>query len=207
MMPDLTIRPLTFADIPRLSEIDGEFESDRFLDVEKTTHGLEVTWRLVERPLVPPFRSTDYSFDENECDEISARLRKGNGLWLVAEDAQMGRLAALLDMEREGWHHAARLWNIAIDRTYRRQGLGRELIRRALAWARSENLRAVWLETQTNNLPACRFYQAMDFMLCGIDDHFYSNDDIGVKEVAIFWWYELDSPRPPLDGGGAGGGG
>ena len=37
MMPDLTIRPLTFADVPRLSEIDAEFESDRFLDVEKTT--------------------------------------------------------------------------------------------------------------------------------------------------------------------------
>ena len=35
MMPDLTIRPLTFADVPRLSEIDAEFESDRFLDVEK----------------------------------------------------------------------------------------------------------------------------------------------------------------------------
>jgi len=201
MMSDLTIRPLTFADVQRLSEIDGEFESDRFLDVEKTTQGLEVTWRLAERPLVPPFRSTDYSFTETECDEIAARLRKGDGLWLVAEDAQTGRLAALLDMEREGWHHAARLWNLAIDRTYRRQGQGRELMRRALAWARSENLRSVWLETQTNNLPACRFYQAMGFKLCGTDDHFYSNDDIGVKEVAIFWWYELDSPLPSLDGG------
>ena len=91
----------------------------------------------------------------------------------------------------KSWRHAARLWNIAIDRAYRRQGLGRELIRRGLAWARTENLRAVWLETQTNNLPACRFYQAMGFKLCGMDDHFYSNDDIGVKEVAIFWWYEL----------------
>ena len=57
-------------------------------------------------------------------------------------------------------------------------------------------LRGIVLETQTNNLPACRFYQAMGFKLCGIDDHFYSNDDIGVKEVAIFWWYELDSPSP-----------
>jgi len=191
MMPDLTIRPLAFADIPRLSGIDAEFESGRFLDVEKTTRGFEVTWRLVERPLVPPFRSTDYSFDERECDEIAARLRKGDGLWLVAQDAQTGQLAALLDVEREGWHHAARLWNIAIDRAYRRQGLGRELVRRALAWARSENLRGVWLETQTNNLPACHFYQAMGFKLCGIDDHYYSNDDIGVKEVAIFWWYEI----------------
>jgi streptothricin acetyltransferase len=207
---DIIIRPLTLADIPRLSEIDGEFESDCFLDVEKTAPGFEVMWRLVERPLIPPFRSTDYSFDENECNEIGARLRNGDGLWLVAQDAQTGRLAALLDVEREGWHHAARLWNIAIDRRYRRQGLGRELVRRALAWARSENLRAVWLETQTNNLPACRFYQAMGFMLCGIDDHFYSNSDIGLNEVAIFWWYELDFPSPveyPRRGKGPGDGG
>jgi GNAT superfamily N-acetyltransferase len=189
-MSDFIIRPLTLADVPRLSEIDAEFESDRFLDVEKTTRGLEVTWRLVERPLVPPFRSTDYSFTETECDEIGARLLKGDGLWLVAQD-ESGRPIVLLDMERERWHNAARLWNIAIDRAYRRQGLGRDLMRRALAWARSENLRGVWLETQTNNLPACRFYQAMSFKLCGIDDHFYSNDDMGVKEVAIFWWYEL----------------
>ena len=190
MMPDLTIRPLTFADVPRLSEIDAEFESDRFLDVTKITDGLSVAWHLIEHPLVPPFRSTDYSFTETDCDEIGARLLKGNGLWLVAQD-ESGRPVVLLDMEREGWHHAARVWNIAIGRAYRRQGLGRELMRRALAWARGENLRAVWLEAQTNNLPACRFYQAVGFKLCGIDDHFYSNDDIGVNEVAIFWWHEL----------------
>ena len=79
MMPDLTIRPLTFADVPRLSEIDAEFESDRFLDVDKTMDGLEVTWRLVERPLDPPFRSTDYGLDGNECDEIGAGCGKAMG--------------------------------------------------------------------------------------------------------------------------------
>jgi streptothricin acetyltransferase len=190
-MLDLTIRPLTSADVPRLVEIDAEFESDRFLDVEKTANGLEVTWRLVERPLVPPFRSTDYGLSENDLKEIRAWLHAGNGLHLVAEDAQAHRLVALLDVEGERWHNAARLWNIHIDRAYRRHGLGRELVNRTLAWAREQGLRGLVLETQTNNLPACRFYQSLGFKLCGLDDHFYSNDDIRVNEVALFWWYEI----------------
>jgi streptothricin acetyltransferase len=121
---------------------------------------------------------------------MGARLGRGDGLWLAAQD-QTGRLVAVLDMEREAWHNAARLWNIAIDRAYRRQGLGRELMQRAIAWAREQGLRAIWLETQTNNLPACRFYHALGFRLGGLDDHLYSNDDLDEREVALFWWYEL----------------
>jgi streptothricin acetyltransferase len=192
-MPDVAIRRLISADVPRLSEIDAEFESDRFLDVEKTVNGLQVSWRLIERPLVPPFRSTDYGMSPQDCKDLTARLHEGDGLYLVAEDA--GKLVALFDMQRERWRNTAKLWNIGIDRAYRRTGLGRELMNRAIAWARDEGLRGIVLETQTNNMPACRFYQAMGFKLCGIDDHFYSNDDIGVKEVAIFWWYELDTLR------------
>ena len=189
----LIIRPLAVADVLRLSDIDAEFESDHLLDVEKTTNGIDVSWRLVERPLDPPFRSTDYGMSPQDCKDLTARLHEGDGLYLVAEDA--GKLVALFDMERERWRNTAKLWNIGIDRAYRRTGLGRELMNRAIAWARDEGLRGIVLETQTNNMPACRFYQAMGLKLCGLDDHFYSNDDIGVKEVALFWWYELDSLR------------
>lgn len=195
-MTHVTIRPLTLADVPLLSEIDAEFESDRFLAVEKTVNGLGVTWQLVERPLSPPFRSTGYGMSPWDCQELGARLSKGDGLYLVAEDAPAAKLVALLDLERQQWHNAAKVWNILIDQAYRRRGLGRELMGRAIAWARSQGLRGIVLETQTNNLAACRFYQVMGFKLCGIDDHFYSNDDIGAQDVAIFWWRELDVPLP-----------
>jgi ribosomal protein S18 acetylase RimI-like enzyme len=188
---DVVIRPLVSADIPRLAEIDAEFESDRFLDIEKTANGLEVVWRLVERPLDPPFRSRDYGLSRQQREEVGARLREGDGLYLVAQDRHTSKLVALLDVEREHWRDTATIWNILVDRAYRCQGLGRELMSRAIAWACERGLRAIMLETQTNNLAACRFYQAIGFKLCGLDDHFYSNDDIGVKEVAIFWWYEL----------------
>jgi ribosomal protein S18 acetylase RimI-like enzyme len=190
-MTDFSIRPLTSTDVPRLAEIDAEFESDRFLDVEKTTDGLNVSWRLIERSLDPPFRSSDYSLSRQQREEVAVRLCADDGLYLVAEDKQTSQLVALLDVEHERWRDTATIWNILVDRAYRRRGLGRELIQRAIDWAREQGLRAIMLETQTNNLAAYRFYQAMGFELCGLDDHFYSNDDIGAQEVAIFFWREL----------------
>lgn len=187
--PDYTFRALTDADLPRLVEIDAEFESNRYLAVEKITAGLNVTWRLSDRPLEPPFVSSDYSLSRQERQEVAMRLQAADGLYLVVEHQQ--RLVALLDMERERWRDTAMIWNILVDRHHRRRGLGTELMNRAVAWGRQHKLRALVLETQTNNYAACCFYLKYGFKLCGIDDHFYSNDDIGVKEVALFWWYEL----------------
>jgi streptothricin acetyltransferase len=188
-MSEITIRPLTSADIARLPEMDLNFEADAHLAVEKTVEGLNVTWRLVETPLDPPFVSVDYNMDEQDQAEIAKRLKENDGLYLAAE--RNGRLVALLDLEREAWRDTGVIWNIVLDRAYRRQGLGTRLMERAIRWARRRGLRALMAETQTNNLPACRFYQKTGFQLCGVDDHFYSNDDIGLKEVALFWYYEL----------------
>lgn len=188
-MSEIVIRPLTPADIERLPEMELNFQAEAYLAVEKVVEGLNVTWRLVERPLDPPFISVDYNIDEQDQAEIAQRLKENDGLYLVAE--HQGRLVALLDLEREAWRDTGMIWNIVVDRAYRRQGLGARLIQRAIAWGRRRGLRALALETQTNNLPACRFYQKMGFQLCGLDDHFYSNRDIELKEVALFWYYEL----------------
>ena len=183
-----TIRPLTSADVSRLGQIDANFESDRFLDLEKSIDGLNVTWRLIERPLDPPFVSTDYSIQPGELAEIAGRIHAG-GIHLIVEDN--ARPVALVDVETQDWRSAANVWHILIDRAYRRQGFGTQLMQRVIDWARSARLRGIVCETQTNNLPACRFYQRLGFQMCGIDDHFYTNEDVAVKEVAVFWWYEV----------------
>ena len=183
------IRPLTPADVPRLSQIDANFESHRFLDLQKSIDGLSVTWQLVERPLDPPFASTDYAFQPDERAALLARLHEDDGLYLVAESD--GWPVAFLDVEAERWRKAAAVWHLLIDRPHRRQGLGRQLMRRAMDWARGAGLRGVVCETQTNNWAACNFYRSLGFQLCGVDDHFYSNEDVVLKEAALFWWYEL----------------
>jgi ribosomal protein S18 acetylase RimI-like enzyme len=202
---NMRIRPMTRADLARLPEIDANFESPIYLDVHKEMDGLNVTWRLIERPFATPFVCTDYVFDQKERREIGRRLRTEDGLWLVAETnappqspplaggrpAEQGGLVGMVDVEREEWREAACVWNVAVDRAYRGQGLGRRLLEYVIAWGRRQGLRAIILETQTNNWPACRFYQRCGFELTGIDDHYYTNQDVANKEVALFWTYEL----------------
>jgi ribosomal protein S18 acetylase RimI-like enzyme len=184
---------MTTSDVARLPEIDANFESAVYLDVVRDVDGLNATWRLIERPLDTPFVSDDYDFDEKECREVTRRLKTGDGLWMVAETEQASgrRLVGMVDVKREAWREAGFVWNIAVDRAYRSQGLGWKLMQRVIKWGRREKLRAIILETQTNNWSACHFYQRFGFQLTGIDDHYYTNNDIANKEVAIFWTYEL----------------
>ena len=183
------IRPMTSADVARLAEIDSNFESPLYLDVVKEVEGLNVTWRLIERPLDEPFVCTDFDFDDKERREIAQRMETDDGLWLVAESA--GRLVGMVDVQQQAWRKAGWVWNIAVDRAYRGRGLGREMLERVLEWGRRQGLRAIILEAQTNNWHACRFYQRFGFQLSGLDDHYYTNRDVANKEVALFWAYEL----------------
>lgn len=186
----MQIRPLQLADLDRVNEINTSFTSDSVLAVEKEVEGLSVTWQLIERPLSHPWQRTERYIDsQQDVAELQARLRAGDGLYLVAEEGNL--LIGLLDMEREAWRDTAMIGNILVDRAHRRRGLGREFVQRAVAWGRERNLRALVLETQTNNVPACHFYRAMGFQLCAVDDHFYTNRDIARNEAAIFWYYEL----------------
>ena len=52
--------------------------------------------------------------------------------------------------------------------------------------ARSQHLRMLDCETQSTNIPAIRFYRALDFVLDGIDLSLYSNQDYPDGEIAIF---------------------
>jgi ribosomal protein S18 acetylase RimI-like enzyme len=195
---NVRIRPMTAADISPLRHMDANYESPAYLDLVKEMDGLNVAWRLVERPLQPPFVRTNFDFSDQERREIRRRFETGDGLWLVAETVgaeggpqSSGKLVGVVDVRRESWREAGFVWNLAVDRAYRRQGLGSELMQRVVAWGRRENLRAIILETQSNNWYACRFYQHFGFVPSGIDDHYYSNQDVAKKEIALFWTYEL----------------
>jgi ribosomal protein S18 acetylase RimI-like enzyme len=184
------IRPMTELDIPRLAEIRPGFVSLSILTVERIGTGIESGWRLVEHELPEPFdKGRAYDFDRVEQANIRRRLRQGDGLHLVVE--WQGRIAGVLDVTPQDWNHTALVWNIMLDTAIRRQGVGRELFRSAVEWARQMGYRALIFETQTNNVPACKFYAAMGCQLEGIRETFYTNEDVERDEVAIFWAYRL----------------
>ncbi|MEB2288784.1 MAG: GNAT family N-acetyltransferase [Anaerolineae bacterium] len=190
MSAEPTIRPLTEADILRLAEIRPGFVSTTALRVERLGQGLEAGWRLVEYPLPQPFdKGHAYDFDANEQAAIRRRVRHGDGLHLVVE--WRGRIAGLLEVTPQEWNNTAWVWNLMLDQAIRRQGIGRELFARAVTWARQAGYRALVFETQTNNVPACKFYLTLGCRLDGLRETLYHNDDLARGEVALFWAYPL----------------
>lgn len=110
---------------------------------------------------------------------------------MIAVAREGCQVAGYIDASR-AWNNCARIDDFAVDRAYRRQGLGRQLMDEAVCWAWDQGLRVVRLETQANNIPACRFYERYGFRLGGFDRHLY--DEIPAHprpETALFWYFSI----------------
>ncbi len=193
MLPaEYVVHRLALEDIPRLAEINPTFTSHTVLHIQRSGAPPFMGWQLQERPRAQPYhKGRAYDFDSQEQDNIRRRHTQADTLLEVVEDARTGRLVGVLDVEHEAWRQTAWIWNLMLDLGVRRQGIGAHLVQRTLDWARARQLRAILMETQSNNTPACHFYARMGFQLVGIHDTYYTNRDLEKEEVALFWAYAL----------------
>lgn len=186
-------RKMSLPDIDRLVEIRPGFIAHTVIKV--IPHGTEpfMGWTLREEPLDAPFnKGHAYDFDPIERQNIYERYGQPDSTLLeVVEDAQTGRLVGVLDVEEEHWRRTAWVWNLMLDVDARGKGIGRQLVDHTITWAKQHRLRAILLETQSNNTPACHFYARMGFKLIGVNTLFYTNHDLEKNEVALFWGYPL----------------
>lgn len=91
---------------------------------------------------------------------------------------------------RKNWNKYAFIEGIHVSKHVRGQGIGSALINESTVWAKQNNLYGLMLETQDNNLLACKFYLKCGFEIGALDTmlyaNFHSND-----EKAIFWYLKF----------------
>ena len=77
--------------------------------------------------------------------------------------------------------------NLAVGQGHLRKGLGRSLLRRAIAEAHASSCRAAFLEVRPSNLPAIRLYETEGFEVVGKRRRYYSdtNEDALVMRAAL----------------------
>ena len=90
---------------------------------------------------------------------------------------------------RKDWNWYAFIEDICVVKSSRGQGIGTALIQKAVEWAKSSGLKGLALETQDNNLLACRFYAKCGFVIGGVDTMLYRN--FGNGELAVFWYLQF----------------
>jgi len=117
------------------------------------------------------------------------------------EAADATVLVAWLDEQPVGhivlsknWNGLAHIDELAVDTAARRCGVARKLLDVAQFWSRKHQLAGIMLETQNNNLAACRLYESHGFVVGGVDYLRYRAIDPTTVEAAIFWYLLFDDP-------------
>ncbi|WP_342377154.1 GNAT family N-acetyltransferase [Myxococcus stipitatus] len=138
--------------------------------------------------VVPVTRYTKrYSWDEAHVDASNPDTSM-----VAVVRGEDSRVAGYIVVSR-AWNHCAQIEDVAIDRAHRRRGIARALMDEAVRWAKEQGLPSVRLETQSNNVPACRFYERYGFKLGGFDRYLYTAIPTQARsETALFWYLSID---------------
>ena len=188
----MEIRPVQPADLPDLAEIDGTIDSAQYLHLDRSGDALALSWKLDERPLRQRRIHANRLDDEAGRHLLLKHVVTGieDGLALLAEHE--GRVVALALAQPQPDHGTLRVEDLRVDFDHRRQGVATALLYQVIAAAREQGLRAVVVETRTDNVPAAHLLGRCGFELSGLDDKRYSNHDLVKEAVALYWYTALD---------------
>ncbi len=129
-----------------------------------------------------PIEDLDYADYLHQPDKV---------IFLAYIDGQIAGRIVL----KKNWNHYGYIDDIAVNRPYRRLGVGRGLINEAIRWAKDKGLPGLMLETQNNNVDACRFYERCGFRLRGFDTYLYRALDPKTEEVALYWYLSFEEEK------------
>lgn len=79
------------------------------------------------------------------------------------------------------------LLDLKVDQAYRRKGVGKLLLEKALEISRANGYRGLYLQAQDNNLAACRFYLKSGFRIGGLDTQVYAGTSQEGKSDIYFY--------------------
>jgi len=188
---------VTFSEIEAYGRVPISFTVKSILELELQSGGIDgIGIKLTNRAVPKPYPK-DYDADpDSRPTAWSKRFDTSN--WGLIAARSHGELVAgialafgspnldLLDRRTD----LAVLWDLRVEPSHRRKGLGAALFSAAEDWARERNCRQLKVETQNVNVPACRFYQAQGCQLGGFNQFAYPDQP---SEVQLLWYKSLSS--------------
>jgi GNAT superfamily N-acetyltransferase len=180
----------------RLSEyatVPIKLEVKSILQVELVEDGLGGIL-LKEEPVAKPYIKDYDSYGELPTDWPKLFNVSNWGFFLgVDGDRMAGGAAVAFDTSGvnmlEGRRDLAVLWDLRVPPSFR--GAGIALFHYAAEWSKKRGCRQMKVETQNNNVPACRFYQRMGCRLGEIRRFGYAAVPSVANEVMMCWYLDL----------------
>jgi len=186
----MLIRAAAPTDLPGLDEIDGTLVSSQYLHLDRAGEGVELSWKLAERPLREKRTLSNRLGDERQFLVKQIASGRDEGIVLIADHQDVP--VAMLLAQVEPAYGAIRVHDLRVDFDQRRQGLGTAMIYQVISHAREQGLRAVTCDSTTDNVPAARFLLKCGFDISGLDARRFTNHDLVKESVALHWYAALD---------------
>ncbi|MBU7009278.1 MAG: GNAT family N-acetyltransferase [Theionarchaea archaeon] len=178
---EINIRELDEKTVKDIHQVDGTFTVDSKLNLHLENNILVYT---IED--VPPFKKR-YKQDDADYNTYIDDPDKTAYLAYI-ENQIVGQIIL-----RKNWNNFAYIEDIAVDATFRGRGVGKTLLMYAKKWAREKKVAGIMLETQNNNVAACRLYEGSGLVLGGFDKYLYKELRKDTDEIALYWYYLLEN--------------
>lgn len=179
--------------LPEYSRVPIAFWVESRFRVEPIEGGLGGL-ALVEEPVVPYVKDYDALAGEGPSRWLGRWDLSNWGILCAFDGGRQMVGGAVVAWKTEGLNllggraDLAALWDLRVHPDARGQGVGYQLFRRALAWARERQCRRLLVETQNINVPACRFYARQGCTLGAMN--LYAYDD-ALDEVQLLWYRDV----------------
>ncbi len=135
-----------------------------------------------------------YSKDYDSVTDNPGTLMDGFNLsnWHVVsafkDDVRVGGALLAYDTKEinmlEGRDDLTVLWDIRIDKNFRHQGIGHQLVNACKVLSTELNCKRIKIETQNNNVKACQFYENQSAVLTSFTEHCYKEYP---DEIQLIW--------------------
>lgn len=174
-----------------------ELTKDRIADINKANQPFSVIGKII-----PHYENGQWTYTEELLPESKEKCYFENdkdwNLYVECSDKTIflnyedGRCVGQIILRR-AWNHFACIEDISVAATFRGRGVGTALMNRAVEWAREQKLAGLALETQDNNLLACRFYAKFGMEIGAVNTMLYKNEPKPCcDEIAIFWYLKFE---------------
>ena len=166
---------------------------DTLKDMNKATEPFEIIGKLKPTFVNGEWTYTEeiygcpylHSYPDEECDYSLYIDSPDNVVFLAYSDKEcIGQIVLKKD-----WNKYALVEDICVSKSSRGQGVGTALIQKAIEWANDKDLYGLALETQDNNLLACRFYSKCGFVIGAVNTMLYKNFDKPWSDATAIFWY------------------
>lgn len=179
---DISLKEIDRSNLKDANRCHDGFPVDSILEL--TAENGEISHHAVAK------RSYEKHYPPNEIDYEAYVDNPDQSVFFAYVDNE---IAGELVMRR-WWNNFAYIEDLSVRAKFRRRGVGRTLIVRGISWAKQRGLPGVMLETQNDNVAACRLYESSGFKLGGFDRYLYRALRPESEEIALYWYLLFIEP-------------